>query len=109
MFDILFIAMILVCGVVVVRDSHHSILKMDRTTRNTIRASYVLVCAGAAVLVIAALPSLRHFLLGGAAMLLTGVCGLILFNKRRIFERDEQDRTLVLDEDEKTQFVRRAA
>lgn len=109
MFEIVFALLIAIGGVVVVADAWHCIVHMDRRTRETIRWSYWSLCVGAMVLMLSLLPALRYFQFGGAALVLVGVAGLVRFNKRRLFVKDEEDRTLVMDADDMTRVIRRVA
>jgi predicted ABC-type exoprotein transport system permease subunit len=109
MFNDIFFAVIMCCGFVVGRNAYINILEMDRHTRHTIRLSYILLCLGVIVLFVSVMPAFRVFLLGGTASILAGAAGLVLFNKRRLFERDAQDRTLVIGDDDRTRTVERRA
>lgn len=93
------------CGFIAA-DSYRAIHLMDKNTRHTVRISYVLICTGAMVLLASMLPPLRAYLLGGAALLSAGVAGLVLFNKRRVFERSPANELYVVGDDDMTRTIR---
>lgn len=105
--QIIFALILATACIVVAADSYRAIHLMDKHTRHTVRISYVLICTGAMVSLLAMLPPLRPYLLGGAALLASGVAGLVLFNKRRVFERSPANELYVVGEDDKTRTVQR--
>lgn len=104
---VLYTILMVIAGVIVAADAYRNIHEMDRSTRHSVRASYVLICLGAIVLVASMLPPLRAALLAGAALLMTGVAGLVLFNRRRVFERSPANELYVVGADDLTRTVQR--
>lgn len=88
-------------------NAYYNIRKMDRCTRHSIRFSYVAICCGCMVVAASMIPALAVYLVGGTALLLIGLTGLMLFNKRRVFERTAQGELLVVGIDDRTRTVQR--
>ena len=106
--DWILAGVIVLCGLVTGRDALRNVLDMDIHTRHSIRCAYVAICAGCAMLILSLVPFARWLMEWGAAALVLGVAGLVVFNRRRVFERDAEDRTLVLNNEDMTQAVSRS-